>query len=103
MLLRVGGAGAGGRIPDDPVVVDVMLRVLRIGDNRTDQRRYADCPYRGIDDVARVLVTVRVDVGGVLRPDDDVRLGYRTGRDECGQPLGLVGVVGKHLLRLTEE
>ena len=63
-----GGPDAG--LPDDRGVRQEPGRPLQHG---ADQGGHADGVHRVVDDLAGVGLLVRVEVGGVLRPDDDVR------------------------------
>ena len=91
--------GAVLRVPDDDRVAGTDV----VTGHRTDEDRRAELCGDILDLVVGLLVAVRVDVGGVLRPDDQVRLGTLPGGDLVGELLGDPDVVVEHRLTLRVE
>ena len=72
-------------------------------DDRTDQDRDADRRAGGADAGVGLLVVERVDGGGVLRPEDEVRPRDLAGLDPVGEVDRGVDVVLGHLAVVVED
>jgi hypothetical protein len=91
---------AGARIPPDRGVSGLPVVGLQ---DRTDQDRRADRAGRPIDLRPGIRVAQWVDVGGVLRPDHQIRLGVPACGDLGRQPSGARCVVVQHSAPLGVE
>ena len=93
-------AVAGARVPHEHGVGDVLPGPLQDG---AEQHRGADGVGRRRDDRGGVLVGQRVDVGGVLGPQDEVDRVLLPRVDALGQVEGALHVVVEHRAALGVE
>ena len=74
-------------------ITELVVVPVTVDQHRTDQNRCTDRGGRGRDVSGGVGVAQRIDVGGVLRPDHDVRGVDLTATDLRGEFEGLRNVI----------
>ncbi len=94
MALDVPLPRPGQRVPDDPGIGHVVR--ARAVQYRTDQDRHPHRARRLVDLAPRFRIGQRVDVGGVLRPDDERRPGQPPGAHRLGNGERALDVVVQH-------
>ncbi len=100
MLFDVYLAGPAVGVPPQTRVAH--LSSPRPVEDRADEDGSAHCPGRTVEHGGGAGVRERVDVGGVLRPQDEVRTRGAPGRDICPEAFGRCHVVGGDLEHASE-
>ena len=83
--ITLGGAGAG--IPDDSLIEHGAV-VGWVDGYGAHENRNPDFIDGGLDIRGDRRIAGRVNIGGILWPDHELRLGHTTGRDVLSESMG---------------